>query len=155
MTYGWFDRKRILGLVGQRFDGRYQYDTYMYPMICSDDPNAEVIAHFLTTDAPAITVKECDGFTSILHSGKFLKNEVLRETARFAGCHIYNEADDTLYANKNYLTIHSSKTERKHLKFKEPVTVTEVYEGKRYGEGVTEIEFDMYIGETKMFRIER
>lgn len=155
MTYGWFDRKRILGLVGQRFDGRYQYDTYMYPMICPNDADAEVVAHFLTTDTPAVTVKECGDFTSVLHGGKFLKNDVLREVARFAGCHIYSEADDTLYANKNYLTIHSSKTEKKHLKFSEPITLTEVYENKVYGKKVTEVEFEMYLGETKMFRIER
>ena len=88
-------------------------------------------------------------------ASQFLKNETLREVARFAGCHIYNEEDDTLYANKNYLTIHSSKTERKHLKFDTPVTLTEVYEGTVYGEGATEIEFDMYFGETKTFRIKR
>lgn len=153
--FGGFDRKRILGLVGQRFDGRYQYDTYMYPLIYSADEDASVLAYFLTTDFPAVTVKECDGFTSILHSGKFLKSETLREIARFSGVHIYNETDDTLYANKNYLTIHSSKTEKKHLYFKEAVTLTEVYENKVYGESVTEVEFDSYIGETKTFRITR
>ena len=44
---------------------------------------------------------------------------------------------------------------KKHLKFKEPVTLTEVYENKVYGAYVTEVEFDMYIGETKMFRFKR
>lgn len=151
--FGAFDRKRILGLVGQRFDGRYQYDTYMYPTVYSVDEDAENLAYFLTSGLPAVTVKECDGFTSILHGGKFLNNKTLREIAKFAGCHIYNEEDDTLYANRNYLTIHSSKSERKHLKFPRPVTVTEVYENKTYAEGVTEVEFDMYMGETKMFRI--
>ncbi len=153
--FGDFDRKRILGLVGQRFDGRYQYDTYMYPTVYSVDKDAKNLAYFLTTGLPAVTVKECDGFTSILHGGKFLKNKTLREAARFADVHIYNEEDDTLYANKNYLTIHSSKTEKKHLKFPETVTLYEVYEDKVYAEGVTEVEFDMYLGETKMFRIKR
>ena len=153
--FGGFDRKRILGLVGQRFDGRYQYDTYMYPTVYSIDTKAVNLAYFLTTNLPAVTVKSCDGFTSVLHGGKFLKNKTLREIARFAGCHIYNEADDTFYLNRNYLTIHSSESEKKRLRFPYPVTLTEVYEGKVYGEGVTETEFDMYIGETKTFRIKR
>lgn len=153
--FGWFDRKRILGLVGQRFDGRYQYDTYMYPTVYSIDEDADNLAYFLTTGLPAVTVKECEDFTSVLHGAKFLKNKTLREIARYAGCHIYNEEDDTLYANRNYLTIHSSKSEKKHLTFPEPVTLVEVYEGKTYAEEAVEVEFDMYLGETKMFRIKR
>ena len=102
-----------------------------------------------------MTVKECEDFTSVLHGAKFLKNKTLREIARYAGCHIYNEEDDTLYANRNYLTIHSSKSEKKHLTFPEPVTLVEVYEGKTYAEEAVEVEFDMYLGETKMFRIKR
>jgi hypothetical protein len=33
------------------------------------------------------------------------------------------------------------------------LAVFEVYEEKCYGEGVTEIEFEAYLGETKMFKI--
>ena len=154
-VFGTIDRKRLFGPVGQKFDIRNQYDTYMFPTVYSIDENAENPAYFLTSGLPAVTVKECSGFTSILHGSKYLKNKTLREIARFAGCHIYNEVDDTLYANRNYLTLHSSKTEKKHLKFQDNVTLTEVYENKVYCENSKDAEFDMYHGETKMFRIEK
>ena len=153
-VYGKFSRKRVLNLVTQRFNPTYQYDTYMYPTVYADDENAEILAYFLTTGIPAVAIKECGDFTSILHSAKFLSADVVREAARFAGCHIYNEDDDTLYANENYLCIHSSESKRKHLKFPRPVTLHEVYENKTYAVGIKEVEFDAYLGETKMFKLE-
>ena len=39
------------------------------------------------------------------------------------------------------------------MRFPRPVSPYEVYEEKYYGKGVTEIEFECYLGETKTFRI--
>ena len=40
---------------------------------------------------------------------------------------------------------------KKTLRFSKPVTVYEVYEKKTYAQNATEVEFDAYFGETKMF----
>ena len=152
--FGKFDKKRIFGLVSQKYDPSSYYDSYVYPTVCPADEESECLAYFLTSGIPSVTVKECGEFTSVLHSAKILSADVLREVARFAGCHIYNEKCDTLYANRNYLCIHSSESEKKTLRFPKPVTLTEVYESKVYADGVTEVDIDMYLGETKMFRTE-
>ena len=151
--YGYFDRRRIMSLIGQKYDPKYLYDTYMYPTVYSVDEDAKNLAYFLTTGIPAVTLKECDGFTSILHGSKFLKSDELREIARFAGCHIYSEGDDTFYANKNFVTHHSSETGKKKINFGRRVSPFEVYEKKFYGKDTCEIEFDAYLGETKMFKL--
>ena len=151
--YGTCDRRRILSLIGQKYDRKYLFDAYMYPTVFSVDENAENLAYFLTTGIPAVTVKECDGFTSILHGSKYLKSDELREIARFAGCHIYSESDDTFYANKNFILHHAAESGKKTVKLPKRCSPYEVYEEKFYGKDVTEIEFDSYLGETKMFKL--
>ena len=58
-----------------------------------------------------------------------------------------------VYANANYLTLHSSQTGKKKLRFPYPVTLYEVYEQKTYATSVTEYTVDTYLGETKTFRM--
>ena len=151
--YGKFDRRRTMMLMSTN-DPISRYDTYLYPFFRVADKDARTLAYTLTTHEPAVSIKESpDGFTSIYYASKCIKSEVVREIARFAGCHIYTESDEVLYANDNYVTLHCDSTGKKTLRFKEPCSPYEVYEKKYYGEGVTEIEFDAYLGETKMFRL--
>ena len=128
--------------------------TYLYPLFYPDDAEANVIANFLTSDKGAVCVKECDGFTSVYYGSKFIDSVSLREIARFAGCHIWSESDDTFYANDHLVTHHASSSGIKKIRFKRPVKVTELYEKRVYGDGVTEIEFDSTLGETKTFLVE-
>jgi len=150
--YGKFDRKRTLMLLSSA-DGASYYDTYLYPLFHSVDPDAKDLAYFTVSGYPAVSFKELDGFRSIYYGSKFIHCDILREIARFAGCHIYSDEDDTLYANDNYVTHHASTSGRKKLCFKEAVSPFEVYEKRFYGHSVTEIEFDSYLGQTRMFRL--
>ena len=151
--YGKFDRRRTMMLMATN-EPVSRFDTYLYPLIYPNDPKAKTLASFLISEKPAVSVKECDGFTSVFYGSKCIKSDVLREIARFAGCHIYTESDEVIYANNNYVTFHADSTGKKTLKFNRKVSPFEVYEKKYYGEGVTEIEFDAYLGETKMFRLD-
>jgi hypothetical protein len=151
--YGKFDRRRTMMLMSTN-DPISRYDTYLDPFFRVADEDAKTLAYTLTTKEPSVSIKESPyGFTSIYYASKCIKSEVVREIARFAGCHIYTESDEVLYANNNYVTLHCDSTGRKTLRFNEPCSPYEVYEKKFYGEGVTEIEFDAYLGETKMFRL--
>ena len=150
--YGKFDRRRTMMLPSTN-DPFSRWDTYAYPLFYSIDAEAKNLAYLLTSGYPAVTMKETDGFTSIFYVSKCIKSDVVREIARYAGCHIYCESDDVLYANPNYITLHSSQTGSKTLHFPTPVTLYEVYEKKVYAKGVTKITFNTYLGETKTFRI--
>jgi len=100
---------------------------------------------------PALSIKEQDGFTSIFCGAKYLSSELLRAAADYAGCHLYCDSDDVLYANRNYVVFHSSSAGKKTLRFPGPVSPYEVYEERLYGQQVLEISFETYLGETKMF----
>ena len=151
--YGKFDRRRIMSLPAHN-DPVSRWDTYLYPLFHSVDPDAKNLGYFLTSGYPAVSVKECDGYTSILYGSKSLKSDVVRAFAEYAGCHIYCDSDDVTYANANYITLHSSSTGKKTLRFPKPVSLYEVYEERYFAKGVTELEIDTVIGDTYMFRID-
>ena len=127
--------------------------SYLIPLLYADDENSTTIANFLQDGTPAVSVKEADGFTSVYCGSKFVSAEFVREIARFAGCHIYEEDENVLYANKNFITVHASKTGTITLKFPKECSPYELYEEKYYGENVTEISFDLLKGETRMFKL--
>lgn len=151
--FGNFARRRHEMLAGRRVNAYSKFPPYLYPMLYAKDDAATHLAYFLTSGYPAVSVKELDGYTSVYYNSKSISSATLRALARFAGCHIYTESDEVLYAGRNYLTFHADHTGKKTLRFPRPVSVFEVYEEKFYGKGVTEIEFDAYLGETKTFRM--
>lgn len=125
----------------------------LYPLIYTDDEDANVLAYFLDSKKPALTLKEQEGYTSIYSGSKYLSCDVIKEIARYAGCHIYSETDDVLYANRNYVTIHAASSGKKVITLPWCCNAYEVYEEKYYGKGTDRIEFELLKGETKMFRI--
>ncbi len=151
--FGTFNRRRPVGL-GNPTAAHY-HETYLYPQFYSVDEEAKTIANFLTTDRPAVSVKECDGYTSVFYGSKSLDRTTVRSLAKFAGVHIYSNSEDVIYTSQNYITFHAASGGKKTLRFPEPCDVVEVYEERHYGQNVTEIEFDCHFGETKMFRIRK
>jgi len=150
--FGSFNRKRKMSLDARNDAASYR-ETYLYPLFHSVDPEAKNLAHFLTSGYPAVSVKECGGFTSVFYGSKSISSETVRALARFAGCHIYCDSDDVVYANYSYVTLHSSSDGIKKLRFPRPVSPYEVYEKKFYAHNVTELDVETYLGETKMFRL--
>jgi hypothetical protein len=149
-VHGKFRRVRTMAFNPPPPNGFWQ--PRLFPRFYVDDAEATPLAHFATVGQTAVAVKECDGFTSVYYGSKFICAELVRHLARYAGCHIYCDTDDVTYIHKNYLTLHSCERGEKTVHFPYPVDVWEVYEDKCYGEGVTELTFDTYYGETKMFR---
>ena len=117
------------------------------------DEKAEHLAYFATSKYPAVSVKECDGYTSVFYGSKNINRRVLRSIAEFAGVHFYSDSEDVIYVGSRYITFHAASGGKKTIRFPKKCDVYEVYEDKFYGQGVTEIEFNAYFGETKMFKI--
>ena len=71
--------------------------------------------------------------------------------AKMAGCHIYDENANVLYANKSYVVVHHSRSGKTEIKLPQKSTVWEVYENKCYGTDTDTISYEAVYGETKMF----
>lgn len=154
------DKRRIFGVNDRPYASNIlvvvkDITTFAAPLFYAEDENAENVAYFLTNGLPAVTVKECDGFRSVFCGSKILNAEIVRETARFAGCHIWCESEDVLYASDHYLCIHASSNGKKELIFKTPCSPYEVYEEKYYGENIFRLQIDMQKGQTLTFALKR
>lgn len=152
-----FDSRQILGAFLKQKKGSVGFipladaKSYLFPVIYPDDENAKVIATYAQTGLPAVSVKENEGYTSVYCGSKYISSDFLREVARFAGCHIFDDDGHVLYGNKNFITFHAAKSGNVTLKFKEECTPFELYEEKEYGKCTKEISFYAKCGDTKMF----
>ena len=124
------------------------------PLFVCDDPEAETLAALCHEKLPAISVKREAGYTSVFSAAKWLSAEVYRSIGRIAGCHIYEDAGDYVFANERFLTVHARTTGRKTIRLKRPASAYEVYERKYYGIDVTEFTLDLIRGQTRMFSLE-
>lgn len=125
----------------------------LYPAFYPEDGDAETVARFLDCERPAVVTKECDGFTSVVASTKYLSSDFIRAVAESAGCHIYCHSDDVLYAGRGFVTIHATESGEKTIYFPEKCTVTDAYCDEPLGESVTHININMLKGETVTLRV--
>lgn len=125
----------------------------LYPEFYAREEDALCAARLLETGHPALSVKEAEGFTSIYCASKYLGADVLRAIARFAGCHIYTDSEDVLYANRHYVVLHAASSGEKTVCLPQKASAWEVYEEKLYSRESNVIQFSMTRGETKMFEL--
>lgn len=83
-----------------------------------------------------------------------LPPNLLREAARYAGCNIWSEENDVVYASDSFVGLHTVKAGTKTLHFPRAVTVTDLVTGERLGSGVRKVTFKMEAVQTRMFKLE-
>lgn len=148
--YGYLDRNNYMNLCVSPMYEPNLASSYFY----IDDESAEVLGRYDFNGKAALAMKKDEhGITHVYCATKILRSELLTSLAEYAGCHIYNNQDDCIYANNNFITIHAKFTGKHKLRFKESCSPFEVYEKKYYGENVKEIEVEMDMGDTLMFSV--
>jgi hypothetical protein len=78
----------------------------------------------------------------------------LREIAKYAGAHIYNNNDDVVYANKSYLCIHSDKPGKRTINLPTQANVYDLFDEDCKAEATTNFVIDLKGPDTKLFKIE-
>ena len=74
-----------------------------------------------------------------------------RQFAR-AGVHVFNARDDTLYANRSFLTVHANGDGTRVLRFPDESTVLDAVSGERLLVRGRALEVPMWNGETRILR---
>lgn len=120
----------------------------LYPAFAAEEGDGTVLARFLDSGLPSISIKEYKGFRSIYYGSKHLNAELAREIARYAGCHVYLDSDDVLYANRNFLCLHASSGGEKTLHLPTSATVREIYSGRIYATNTDTVRLHLSRGET-------
>lgn len=111
----------------------------------------EVLGRYCADGKVAYALKKQDGYTSAYCTTQVIRNDLIASLAKYAGCHIFTESEDVLFANENFVCIHASYTGKRRVSFKKSCSPYEVYEKKKYGENVEYLDLVMKLGETKMF----
>lgn len=126
----------------------------VYPLFVCDDPAFETAATLCKEKLPAVSIGRENGYTTVFTAAKWLTADFYRAVGRLAGCHVYEDDGDFVFANERFLTIHAATTGLKTIHLKKACSPFEVYEKRFYGENVSEIVVKMTRGETLMFSLE-
>ena len=128
----------------------YMPETAVGPAFFADDPDARMLGTARSTGKPGLVVKEMEGWRSIYSAAPLLPWPLLRNVAREAGVHIYDDDGDMIWANESFLGVYAQSDGRRTIRFPQPVTVEDAYEGSTLGEGVRSVELDMKRWTTKL-----
>ena len=99
-------------------------------------------------------MKQGPGGTCFLAYLKALRAEIVRAVARQAGCHVYSDSDDILYAGNRFVTLHASTSGDKTIHLERDCDPYEVYERRQYGSATRKICVRMRKGDTKTFHLD-
>jgi hypothetical protein len=79
---------------------------------------------------------------------------LLRAIARYAGCNIWCEEDDVVYASDSLAAIHTAKPGPRTLRLPRPCTVWDAVTGKLVGRRLREIKLQMRSPATRIFQLQ-
>jgi hypothetical protein len=100
-----------------------------------------------------LAVKPMPGWTSVYTVSAVLPAAFLRLLARQAGVHIYNDADDTLYASRSYLTIAADQAGPRVVRLPKTSDVFDPFTGQRLWHGITAFEREFHAKATVIWRV--
>jgi hypothetical protein len=124
------------------------------PVFYSKDPDATLLGRLWTSHSPehpGIVLKELDGWSSLFVAAPNLPPELLREIARFAGCHIYCETNDIIVANDRFLSVHSLDGGQKRFALPRRSDVWEAYSRRKVARDVDVFEDTVPKHGTKLY----
>jgi len=82
-----------------------------------------------------------------------LPENLLRAAARYAGCHIWNEDGDVIYASDSLVALHSVKKGPRVIHLPRPCVVTDAVTDELISERASEIAFTVTPPETRIFTL--
>lgn len=93
-------------------------------------------------------------YSALFTTAVNLPAEFWRNTARWAGAHVWCESDDVLMADSSLVALHSIKSERKRIMLPGKCTVTDLATGKMIAKRTDELVFELKAPETRVFLME-
>jgi hypothetical protein len=93
-------------------------------------------------------------YAAIFTTAVPLPANLWRNIARYAGAHVYTEANDVFLADNRVVALHSLKSGKKRIVLPGKHRVTDLVSGKPYSNGASEIVFDLMAPETRVFLVE-
>jgi hypothetical protein len=124
------------------------------PRFFAEDSKATVLGRLAVLDKPGLVVKKQSGWTSIYSSAPILPAELLRNIAREAGCHIYSDANDVVYANKNFLCVYAPGGGTRTIQLPNRAKVIDVLENKTVVDNANEFPLTVEANSAVLLRLD-
>ena len=159
-----YDNWVTAGLADVSF-GAIEYRT-LAPVIAVDDENAVTLGYHTEqngfgTGNVGFAVKEMsdengNNWTSIYSAVPCIPADILRNILKHCGCHIYDEtSSDVIYADNNYISVHSLFGGEKTITLPGNYTVYDVFNRKIIAKNVNGFTYTSDKSETRLFRISK
>ena len=125
------------------------------PRFYSDDAEAKVLGKLAGIDKPGLVVKKQPGWTSVYSSAPILPAGLLRNIARAAGCHIYSDAGDIVYANRNILCVYAPGGGTRTIHLPAKSKVVDLLENRTVADGAKDFPLTLKANSAVLLGIER
>lgn len=122
------------------------------PIFAVTDPAATPLATYTNGAGVAVASKTVDGHTSIYSGVLQLPVEALRDIARQAGVHIYNDQNNVVMAGNGLVALHASSPGKKVIKLPSESAVEDLLTGEKFPVAA-EFAFEMQTGDTRLLRL--
>ena len=99
-------------------------------------------------------MKQQPGWTSVYSSAPVLPAALLRNIARAAGCNIYSDGNDVVYANQNFLVIYAPTAGLRTIRLPRAARVVDLLQNKTLATRATQFTLSMSANETKLIALQ-
>lgn len=136
--------------------GSFGISSNVCKRIYADVPSSQRIAYDPDSSShETMAIKDNGAWEALYAVTSDLPAAVYREIARYAGVHIYNESNDTFYANSSYICLHANGTGQRMIRFPRPVTLYDAEtEGTALATNTNSFTYYFSSGETRLLRYE-
>lgn len=126
------------------------------PIFYCVDPTARTLGRLLPAPQgvlcqPGFTIKEFNDWTSIFIGAPNIPANILRNIAYYAGCHIYCDDDDIVYASKYFLAIHTNSGGYKKIQLPRKSDVYDAFSEELVAKNVKEFTDQLQQYDTKLY----
>ncbi|MGE4358200.1 MAG: hypothetical protein AB7E08_06620, partial [Candidatus Omnitrophota bacterium] len=139
----------------------FSRENILVPIFWCKDREVEILGELVATPPtiatfrkPGLCVKKFPNWTSIWSGAPNLPSSLLRNIARYAGCHIYDEGDDQIFASEKVLAIHTRYAGERTIKLPKKCDVYDPFQKKYIAKGVKEFKVSIPAATTELWILE-
>ncbi|MHB9132283.1 MAG: hypothetical protein ACYDBB_14510 [Armatimonadota bacterium] len=128
---------------GLAHDLTYGSNSRIGPAFYVSDPEATVLGKrllFQGQHEPALAIKELGTHRSMYSAVPLLPADLLRNIARYAGCHVYTEENDVVMAGRGLITYHTVADGERTVKLPAPSSVYDLFTGDQLAANASQVQ---------------
>ena len=125
------------------------------PVVYPVDDKAAVLARLNYKNKPGMVVKDLGEWKSVWSGAFPLPAKILREIAKYAGVHIYDDKDDFVMANSRFLAIHCRDDGQRNIALPAEFDVYDLWNKKYLARKARNVNVKAKKGSSFLFKLER